>query len=229
MPQYYNGITRPVLDGIDGTGAGSASALDHYKTTVEDFFDGDATRIVFGFCISDCGYTSSNAGSSQAVTFMTELSVVHGCNDGAFFGVAQNDKGGSWSAIVNQAMAASSTCSSSSIPLPAPLPSPTPMMLAPIAVSAPTTNSPTTDAPTTSQPTPKAPIVQPTPSGASTPCCPPGYTGLRAYTNFSQYHHCQSGEVIRNVMNCPAGLLFSASLQVCNWAGQVVCSTNMSC
>ncbi len=29
MPQYYNGIIRPVLDGIAGTGVGSTSAISH--------------------------------------------------------------------------------------------------------------------------------------------------------------------------------------------------------
>jgi len=32
MPQYYNGYTRPAIDGIDGTGTGSISALSHYNT-----------------------------------------------------------------------------------------------------------------------------------------------------------------------------------------------------
>jgi hypothetical protein len=110
MPQYYNGITRPVLDGLSGTGAGSMSALDHYSTLVQDFFLGDAKRMVFGFCISDCSGTSSNANGVQAAKVMTDLNRVYSCNGGAYFWVAENDTNGSWSSTVNTAKAATSTC-----------------------------------------------------------------------------------------------------------------------
>merc|ERR1711862_41436 len=46
MPQYYNGYTRPALDGI---GSGSISALSHYTTLVDDMFNGDATKVLFSF------------------------------------------------------------------------------------------------------------------------------------------------------------------------------------
>ena len=86
MPQYYNGYTRPALDGIDGIGAGSMSALSHYNDIVNGIFGGDATRVVFGFCISDCSETSSNASAEQASQVMTDLATHHPCNGGAFFG-----------------------------------------------------------------------------------------------------------------------------------------------
>lgn len=54
MPQYYNGITRPNLDGFTSQAAGQMSPLDHYNGLLE-VFDNDPTRIVFGFCINDCG------------------------------------------------------------------------------------------------------------------------------------------------------------------------------
>jgi len=101
MPQYYNGITRPVTDGIDGTGAGSVSALSHYNTIVDDIYGGDPTRMVFGFCISDCSGTGSIANGQQALTVMNDLNAEHPCNGGAFFWVAEHDQGASWSSLVS--------------------------------------------------------------------------------------------------------------------------------
>jgi len=101
MPQYYNGLTRPVLDGIDGTGAGSVSALSHYKTLVNNVFDGDATKIVFGFCINDCSGTNSNANGEQAAKVMSDLKSTYDCNGGAFFWVADDDTNGQWSKTVS--------------------------------------------------------------------------------------------------------------------------------
>jgi hypothetical protein len=91
MPQYYNGYTRPAIDGVGGTGVGSMSALSHYTDIVNNIFGGDAKRMVFGFCISDCGGTGSNASSQQASTVMTDLANTYPCNGGAFFWVAQHD------------------------------------------------------------------------------------------------------------------------------------------
>ena len=54
MPQYYNGVTRPVSDGVDGTGAGAISALQHFTTLTDNVFGGDPTKVVFGFCINAC-------------------------------------------------------------------------------------------------------------------------------------------------------------------------------
>jgi hypothetical protein len=58
MPQYYNGVTRPVTDGVDGTGVGTQSALQHYTTLTNNMFGGDPKKIVFGFCINDCRYVA---------------------------------------------------------------------------------------------------------------------------------------------------------------------------
>lgn len=54
MPQYYNGITRPNLDGFSTQGEGEMAPVDHYNGLLQ-IFDSDPTRIVFGFCINDCG------------------------------------------------------------------------------------------------------------------------------------------------------------------------------
>jgi len=101
MPQYYNGITRPVLDGIDGTGAGSMSALEHYNELVHDMMGSRPDKVVFGFCISDCSDSGSNADGSQAAQVMADLRGYYPCNGGAFFWEAASDVSQSWSAPVS--------------------------------------------------------------------------------------------------------------------------------
>jgi len=121
MPQYYNGITRPALDGISGTGTGSTSALSHYTNLVNNLFNGDPTKVVFGFCISDCSNTNSNANAQQAVKVMNDLKSYYPCNGGAFFWVAEHDSAGSWSTPVSGAIQPSTGCSISSKPVPKPV------------------------------------------------------------------------------------------------------------
>jgi len=100
MPQYYNGVTRPVQDSIYSSGVGAMPALSHYTNLVEVIYNGDATRVVFGFCISDCSGTGSNASAQQASQIMSDLYNEFPCNGGAFFWVSEHDTGGTWSATV---------------------------------------------------------------------------------------------------------------------------------
>lgn len=182
MPQYYNGVTRPILDGVDGSGNGATSALSHYNTLANEFFGGDATRMVFGFCINDCSATNSNANGDQAAQVMIDLSSSHNCHGGAFFWVAEDDREGSWSSVVNQAIAVSTACDSNTqapvvaisraptkAPTPSPTAAPTPAPSSPaptkstIVTSTPTkspTNAPTkaTASPATNQPS-KGPVI----------------------------------------------------------------------
>jgi hypothetical protein len=55
-------------------------------------FNGDPTKVVFGFCISDC--SDSNANAEQAVMFMNDLKSSYPCNGGAFFCVSEHDSAG---------------------------------------------------------------------------------------------------------------------------------------
>ena len=56
---YYNGYTRPAIDGLSDSSNGSRpNALPHYNTLVNDVFGGDATKVVFGFCVSLSMYLS---------------------------------------------------------------------------------------------------------------------------------------------------------------------------
>lgn len=113
LPQYYNGAIRPALDGFDGSGSSSGrpTAKAHYDTVVRDILGGDATRLVFGFCNGDCGGSGSNANADQAKTVMDQVNSYYPCNGGAYFWEAGYDSNGSWSSVVNQAIAPKAGCS----------------------------------------------------------------------------------------------------------------------
>jgi len=101
MPQYYNGITRP--------GSNFGVALDHYTVLVDEMFNGDPTKVVFGFCISDCSGTGSNLNGGQSASVMNQLQSTYSCNGGAFFWVVEHDVSGMWSTSVSEAIA-QNTC-----------------------------------------------------------------------------------------------------------------------
>jgi len=132
LPQYYNGVTRPHLDGLDGRSSGRVSTLEHYKNLVDDLYNGDATKVVFGFCINDCGGTSSNVDGTQARNIMEDLGNYYQCNGGAFFWVAEDDKIGLWSKEVNYAIQPQAGCSSGGVQPPT-----YPPTSAPIATTSP--------------------------------------------------------------------------------------------
>jgi len=115
MPQYYNGVTRPVVDGLDGSDA-YMSVLDHYTDLVDDMFDGDPTKVVFGFCIADCSGTGSNADGEQAAQVMSDLSEYYSCNGGAFFWVSDDDLNAEWSRQVSDVIEPNAGCSHTTQP-----------------------------------------------------------------------------------------------------------------
>jgi hypothetical protein len=185
MPQYYNGIVRSVSD--------FAGALSHFTTLTNKVFGGDPTKVVFGFCLSECaGY---NTDGDQAASVMRQLSQTYSCNGGAFFWSANADISGNWSDPVFNELQPSFECagpptttgptaprtsfpSSPSTPTPTsnkaqPNPTLTPITDAPTLVQvpetptlAPVTANPTDNlilVPVTDNPTP-APTVASTPS-----------------------------------------------------------------
>jgi len=113
MPQFYNGVTRPGLDGVDGTGSGADSAAGIFSSLANDLFDREPNKVVFGFCISDCSGTGSNVSSDQAVQVMSTLKAYNNnefmCNGGAFFWVASHDDG--WSSNLVQEVSLTAGCS----------------------------------------------------------------------------------------------------------------------
>ncbi len=214
MPQYYNGYTRPAIDGVGGTGAGSMSALSHYTDIVNGIFGGDPKRMVFGFCISDCGGTGSNANGAQASTVMTDLADTYPCNGGAFFWVVQHDTSGSWSNPVSSTISSLATAGCSPVPTPSPVP------------TAPTVTPQPTSAPTKS-PTPEptqAPVSSPTTSGPSSMCCQPNENKLKAYNGCTQYYRCVWGEVQPDLVGPMSnGALFDEGIQNWNWPSLFTC------
>lgn len=115
MLQFYNGVTRPGLDGVDGTGSGSMSAAALFDMLANDMFNEQPNKVIFGFCISDCSGTGSNVDASQAVEILSDLKTLNGgefhCNGGAFFWVAQHDVGGAWSDTVLGEVSKTAGCS----------------------------------------------------------------------------------------------------------------------
>mmetsp|Transcript_29584 Transcript_29584/g.62319 ORF Transcript_29584/g.62319 Transcript_29584/m.62319 type:complete len:522 (+) Transcript_29584:1631-3196(+) len=133
MPQFYNGLTRAARDGFDGSGSGQVSARSLYGNIANDMFQGQPDKIVFGFCISDCGATGSNVSGPQAVDVLKQIKAYnggeYGCNGGGFFWVAQHDVGGSWGDLVSAEVAITAGCTMSrpgTGPTPPPTPRPTP-------------------------------------------------------------------------------------------------------
>merc|ERR1719266_1530385 len=113
MPQYYNGLTRPVND--------PAGAMSHYSTLVEKAFKNDPTKMVFGFCISDCSGTGSNANGAQAAAMMSTVRDSYACNGGAFFWVADHDGNGAWSLVVSNEIEPYRGCSVVTTPTASPV------------------------------------------------------------------------------------------------------------
>ena len=170
MPQYYNGITRPVLDGIAGQGPGRTSALSHYTNLVNNVFNGDPTRVLFGFCISGCSDTNSNANAQQAVKIMNDLKSFYPCNGGAFFWVAEHDSSASWSTPVSQVIQSSTGCPNIPKPVIKPVskPVPVPKPLPKLVPVKPTKPKPSKPVPKPAKPDPK-PVNRPVQTPKKTP------------------------------------------------------------
>lgn len=94
--QYYNDHPDPISD--------LSGSIDHYATIVNDLFGGDATKVVFGFCIADCG--SFNVGKDKAASITKSVLAKFPNNFGGVMNWAMNqgDSDGSWSTAVVHAM-----------------------------------------------------------------------------------------------------------------------------
>jgi len=162
MPQYYNGYVRSHTN--------FPGALSHYNTITNEMFNGDASKIVYGFCINDCG--AFNLDGYQSAEVMGWLSQEYPCNGGAFFWVANADTNGDWSKPVkDQLLIDGAVCSdgpanpTTNAPVPAPTSAP---------VDDPTTApvvAPTTPAPVPNPTNP--PVPAPTSAPVDDPTSPP--------------------------------------------------------
>ncbi|CAK0827340.1 unnamed protein product, partial [Prorocentrum cordatum] len=120
LPQYYNGPLRPAID--------TQPAIEHMGHLVDDIFGGDASKVVFGFCIADCSGTGSNVDGSQAAAILQDVAAAFPGHGGAFLWAASDDVG--WSEPVRQALGSA----------PSVTPLPTPAVPTPAPTEAPTTS-----------------------------------------------------------------------------------------
>merc|ERR1719266_1722698 len=252
MPQYYNGLTRPVTN--------PRGAMEHYTRLVNEAFKKDPKKMVFGFCISDCSGTGSNANGVQAAAMMSTVRDAYACNGGAFFWVADHDRNGAWSSVVNGEIAPYRGCSAtgdddddstttlpSEVPIdddddlynPTMSPSATPTIIPsefeyddddgtdtpttlPIATTLPPTASPVTPSPT------KSPIATPpTNDDSCVKSCSSDKSGLKPYDGCTKFYHCVNGVVTGEPLPCDEGLLFDEVNQYCNWKAQVDCKVKV--
>uniref|UniRef100_A0A7S0AXI7 GH18 domain-containing protein n=1 Tax=Pyrodinium bahamense TaxID=73915 RepID=A0A7S0AXI7_9DINO len=156
LPQYYNGPTRPTRD--------LAGAVTHMGNLVNGIFGGDASKVVFGFCIADCSATGSNVDGAQAASVLQSVARAFPEYGGAFLWAASDDNG--WSDSVKRLFASAAATpttapTSTTAPITAPTTAPTlvPTMAPTMAPTTAPTMSPTmspTSAPTAS-PTPMEP------------------------------------------------------------------------
>jgi len=90
MVQYYNDNPNPVTD--------PNGAISHYENIVSGIFNGDATKVVFGFCITECsGWNMNGSGASNIAK---QLLAKYPTSFGGIMDWAENsgDITGSWSA-----------------------------------------------------------------------------------------------------------------------------------
>ena len=194
MPQYYNGIIRPLTDGF---GPNSPGIL-HYNKIKDDMFGGDATKIVFGFCISDCSVTGTNTNAASAVNILGDLEQSHSCHGGAFFWVVAHDINGAWSGTVANKLSPNVGCSLNPSPVP------------------PTPPSPPT--PTPPSPIPPSPPI-PTPPSPTPPSNPPVDNRMVAY--MGNWQVCPTTKQAASYTHIVIG--FAVSYQ---WSpGKNICST----
>jgi len=88
--QYYNDSPNPLTD--------PNGAMTHYDNVVKGIFGGDASKVVFGVCITEC--SSWNMNSSNTANMAKNLLAKYPTNFGGIQNWAENagDISGSWSA-----------------------------------------------------------------------------------------------------------------------------------
>jgi len=168
LPQYYNGYIDTNSNGL--TGGGPNSALSHYSNLVHNMFFGDATRVVFGFCINDCGRFNTPARRANAI--MADLSTHYSCNGGAFFWVVSGDSNGAWSSKVNEIIQPQQGCSAVMAGPGLVVPSVTPRSPTPPSPTLPSLTPPSPMPPSTTPPS----LIPPSPTPAPPTPTPPSPT-----------------------------------------------------
>ena len=60
MPQFYNGVTRPALDGIAGTGSGAVSAASIFSSLANDIFPAQPNKVSVILSLTPFGSMQAN-------------------------------------------------------------------------------------------------------------------------------------------------------------------------
>jgi len=92
--QYYNDNPNPLTN--------PTSAINHYKAVVNDIYQGNASKVVFGLCITDCKGWNMDASHAAAIT--KSLVGEFPTSFGGIMNWAENegDINGEWSAAVKR-------------------------------------------------------------------------------------------------------------------------------
>merc|ERR1719245_1687169 len=89
MPQYYNGFWSVKPD--------PTVAQTHFTDLATDMFGGDASKVIFGFCIGGGRFCTNG---TEATSVMQAVTGWFPDNGGAFFWAGAGDRGNVWSAPV---------------------------------------------------------------------------------------------------------------------------------
>merc|ERR1719401_3234310 len=90
--------------------------MNHMGDLINHVFGGVQSKVIFGFCISDCSGTGSNVNSAQAVSITRSVNAQYPNHGGVFLWAASDDNG--WSGPVAEALSASEGAT----PMPTPSP-----------------------------------------------------------------------------------------------------------
>eukprot|EP00755_Sulcionema_specki_P016461 Sspe_Gene.62068::Locus_34643_Transcript_1_1_Confidence_1.000_Length_1791::g.62068::m.62068 len=103
--QYFNGITRPNLPEVGYKGEDctrcKTSVQKLHKHIVDHFFDGAASKVLFGMCIS-CAKQDSTMSPQQAVSVMKELQHDYPDNGGMSYWAAGFDEDLAFSSALHE-------------------------------------------------------------------------------------------------------------------------------
>ena len=72
MPQFYNGVTRPGVDGVGGTGVGAMSAAAMFGTLSNGLFDNEPHKVSFSSTTTAVHWTcdKSRVSTQQSLNFV---------------------------------------------------------------------------------------------------------------------------------------------------------------
>jgi hypothetical protein len=76
--------------------------MSHFGDLVHGIFQGDESKVIFGFCIREC--SGFNVDGNEAIRILEELAMEFPNHGGAFFWAASHDVARDWSSLVGLAL-----------------------------------------------------------------------------------------------------------------------------